>query len=188
FDAILVGVNTVITDNPALTCRLPEGGRDPIRIVLDSQARTPLDSVVLTQESDAPTYVVVTDKAPLERIKLLSEGKAKVLRINSDKNGRIGLNELLTNLGQMEITSLLVEGGATVAAAFLEEQLVDKVLTFIAPKIAGGADAPSPVAGHGVETMDRAISLNRTKSGKIGGDFFIEGYPEYRESGVAGEE
>ncbi len=180
-DAILVGVNTVITDNPALTSRLPEGGRDPIRIILDSQARTPVDSLVLTQDSDAPTYIVVTDQAPQVRVKSLSEGNAKILRINSDKNGRIQLNNLLLSLGQLEITSLLVEGGATVAAAFLEEQLVDKVLTFIAPKIVGGADAPTPVAGHGVEFMDRALCLSRTKSGKIGEDFFIEGYPEYNE-------
>ena len=179
YDAILVGINTVLSDNPALTCRLPEGGRDPIRIVLDSQARTPVDSQILIQESGASTYIVVTDKAPFERIKLLSAGKAKILRVSADKQGKVNLAELLDKLGQMEITGLLVEGGAEVAASFLEEGLIDKMLAFIAPKIVGGASSLSPVGGQGIDNMEQAIKLVRTGFGQIGEDFFIEGYPRY---------
>lgn len=180
YDSILVGVNTVLADNPALTCRLPRGGCDPIRIILDSKARTPVDFQVMTQESDAETYVAVTDKAPFERIKLLSTGKAKILRITSDKNGRVDMVDLLEKLGQMEITSLLVEGGAEVSAAFIENKLVDKVITFIAPKIIGGIGAPTPVGGEGNELMGQAVKLTRTRFGRMGEDMFIEGYPKYQ--------
>jgi len=179
FDGILVGVNTVIADNPALTCRLAGGGRDPVRIILDSRARTPAGSRVLIQDSDAPTFVVVTDKASIAGIKSLALVGAKLVRTAADVQGRVDLHDLVEKLGEMEITGLLVEGGAEVAASFLEAGLVDKMLTFIAPKIVGGKEAPGSVGGAGIETMDRAVHLKRVNSGCIGEDFFIEGYPVY---------
>ncbi len=179
YDAILVGVNTVLADNPALTCRLPEGGSDPIRIILDSKAKTPVDARVVTQESESPTYIVVTDKAPLDRIKTLSEGKAKIVRCDLDMYGRVDLRELMSKLGEMEITSLLVEGGAEVAASFLDYRLVDKVITFIEPKIVGGRQAPGPVGGFGKAMMDQAVPVTGVTYGQIGEDLFIEGYPQY---------
>jgi len=179
YDAILVGVNTVLADNPALTCRLPEGGRDPVRIILDSRARTPADAKVVTQESDAPTYIVVTDKAPLDRIKLLSSGRAKIVRTSLDLHGRVDLRELLEKLGEMEITSLLVEGGAQVAASFLEAELVDKVLTFIAPKIIGGHDAPGPVGDIGNELMSKALAMKDITFDRVGRDLLLTAYPHY---------
>lgn len=179
YDAILVGVNTVLADNPSLTCRLPEGGRDPVRIILDSAARTPPEALVLTQESSAPTYVAVTDKAPLDRIKALTAVNAKIIRVSQDLHGRVDLRELLDKLGEMEVTSLLVEGGAEVAASFLDQGLIDKILTFIAPKIIGGRQAPGPVGGIGKVLMSQAIKLNDTCWGRVGDDFFIEGYPDY---------
>lgn len=180
YDAILVGVNTVLADNPSLTCRLPEGGgHDPIRIILDSAARTPPEALILNQESDAPTYIVVTDKAPLERINSLTAGKAKIIRVSQDIHGRVDLQELLDKLGEMEVSSLFVEGGAEVAASFLDNGLIDKVLTFIAPKIVGGHQAPGPVGGIGKALMNQAIKLNDTSWGQVGEDFFIEGYPDY---------
>ncbi|MBU7006630.1 bifunctional diaminohydroxyphosphoribosylaminopyrimidine deaminase/5-amino-6-(5-phosphoribosylamino)uracil reductase RibD [Phosphitispora fastidiosa] len=179
YDGILVGVNTVIADNPALTCRLAEGGRDPVRIVLDSRTRTPAGSRVLTQDSDGPTFVVVTDKASIAGIKSLAAAGAKLVRTAANAQGRVDLHDLVAKLGEMEITGLLVEGGAEVAASFLEAGLVDKMLTFIAPKVIGGKEAPGPVGGAGIETMDRAVQLKRVNSGCIGEDFFIEGYPVY---------
>lgn len=179
YDAILVGVNTVLADNPALTCRIP-GGRDPVRVILDSSARIPADSLVLIQESEAPTYVVVTEDASPERIKLLASGNAKVLKLKADCHGRIDLQDLMLKLAELEISSILVEGGSEVAASFLEEKLVDKVIAFIAPKILGGAGAPSPIGGEGPATMDMAVSLTRTRQGSIGEDLVFEGYPEYR--------
>lgn len=179
FDAILVGVNTVLADNPALTCRLPEGGKDPIRIILDSQARTPVDSRVITQESESFTYIVVTDKAPFNRIKELSSAGAKIVRTALDIRGRVDLRELLNKLGEMEITSLFVEGGAEVAASFLEARLIDKILTFIAPKIVGGTQAPGPVGGFGKALMDEAVPLTGVTFGQVGEDYYIQGYPKY---------
>ena len=178
YDAILVGVNTILADDPALTCRVPEG-RDPVRIVLDSRARTPAGALAVMQESPASTYVVITDKAPFGRIVDLSATKAKIIRAAADSQGRVDLPSLLRKLGEMEITSLLVEGGAEVAASFLEAGLVDKVLTFVAPKIIGGSEAPGPVSGRGKETMDGAIPLTGVTYGHVGDDLYIEGYPRY---------
>ncbi len=179
YDAILVGVNTVLADDPALTCRLPGAGYDPVRIILDSRARIPANAQVINQESGAATYLAVTDKAPVERIKLLSSGKTRIIRTAMDPDGRVDLRDLLQKLGDMEITSLLVEGGAEVAASFLEAGLVDKIITFIAPKIIGGAKAPGPVGGLGRATMDQAIGLTDVSFGQIGEDFWVEGYPKY---------
>jgi diaminohydroxyphosphoribosylaminopyrimidine deaminase/5-amino-6-(5-phosphoribosylamino)uracil reductase len=176
YDAILVGVNTIITDNPALTCRLPEGGRDPIRIVMDSKARTPVDAQVLTQESTNLTYIAVIDGVPDEKLDRLIAAGVKIIKTTAASCGRVDIKELMHRLGEMEIISLLVEGGAEVAASFLEAEMVDKVLTFIAPKIIGGKDAPGPVGGHGKETMDQAIRLKNVRYGQAGDDFFVEGY------------
>jgi len=134
---------------------------------------------VLIQDSDAPTFVVVTDKASIAGIKSLALVGAKLVRTAADVQGRVDLHDLVEKLGEMEITGLLVEGGAEVAASFLEAGLVDKMLTFIAPKIVGGKEAPGSVGGAGIETMDRAVHLKRVNSGCIGEDFFIEGYPVY---------
>ncbi len=185
YDAVLVGVNTVLTDDPALTCRLPEGGRDPVRVVLDSRARTPVDARVVTQESVAATCLAVTGNAPPDRIEALSSGlcrpagPVKIIKTTADPRGRVDLVDLLTKLGAMEITSLLIEGGAEVAASFLEAGLVDKVITFIAPKIIGGVQSPGPVGGIGRATMDQAVRLIDVTFGQIGEDFWVEGYPKY---------
>jgi len=181
YDSILVGINTVLADDPALTCRLPEGGRDPTRVILDTHARTPVNARVLTEKSTAATFIVVTDKAPFSRIKALANGPAKIIRAATDAQGRVDLNDLLSKMGEMEITSLLVEGGAEVGASFLKAGLVDKILTFIAPKIVGGVEAPGPVGGKGCRTMNQAIGLTEVRCGQIGEDFFIEGYPSNRQ-------
>lgn len=181
YDAILVGINTVLADDPALTCRLPEGGRDPIRIILDSQGRMPLNARLLTEESEAPTYLVITDRAPFDKIRALSETNVKIIRADVDAKGRIDLHSLMTKLGEMQITSLLVEGGSEIAASFLEEKLVNKVLTFIAPKLSGGAGAPTPVGGKGAVLMKDALWLSHTAFGQVGDDFYMTGYPVYSE-------
>ncbi|NLW25443.1 MAG: bifunctional diaminohydroxyphosphoribosylaminopyrimidine deaminase/5-amino-6-(5-phosphoribosylamino)uracil reductase RibD [Clostridia bacterium] len=175
YDAVLVGVNTVFKDNPSLTCRIL-AGRDPIRIILDSRARTPVEAQVIIQDSAAPTYIVVTDRAPYDRVESLRATKARVIQVPADEQGRVSLKDLMVKLGEMEITGVLVEGGAEVAASFLEAGLVDKMLTFISPKIVGGRTAPGPVGGLGRERVDQAIKLSHLTFGSVGGDFFIEGY------------
>jgi diaminohydroxyphosphoribosylaminopyrimidine deaminase/5-amino-6-(5-phosphoribosylamino)uracil reductase len=179
YDAILVGVNTVIADDPELTCRLPGGGgHDPVRVILDSRARTPLTARVLQPESPAATVIVTTDAAPPENAAALKAAGAEIITV-SNRDGRVDLPELLAELGRREITSLLVEGGAEVSAAFLDGALVDKVLWFVAPKIVGGRDAPGPVGGTGRERMDEALVLRDISWEQNGSDIYVEGYPDY---------
>lgn len=175
YDAILVGINTVLTDNPSLTCRLPEGGgRDPVRIILDSMARTPLGARVITQGSSAPTIVAVSEQAPGDRVRaLLAEG-VRVVPVPGS-GGRVNIEALLSILSK-EITSVLVEGGARVHASALEAGIADKVLWFVAPKIMGGIKAPGPVAGSGVNTPDDAVQLDRVRVSSVDQDICIEGY------------
>lgn len=179
YDAILVGVNTVIADDPELTCRLPGGeGHDPVRLILDSRARMPLNARALQFDSPAPTIIVTTDLAPEENLTGLKAAGAEVITVPC-LGGRVDLPELLAELGRREISSLLVEGGAEVSAAFLSGALVDKVLWFIAPKIVGGRDAPGPVGGIGRERMDEALVLRDITWGQAGSDIYVEGYPDY---------
>lgn len=131
FDAILVGVNTVLKDNPLLTARTKKE-RNPLRIVLDSNARTPLYSRVL--DSGAPTIIVCTKKAKKHRIKKLIEKKVGVMTVK-EKNGFVDLKNLLIELGKSGISSVLVEGGAQVTSAIVKQKLFDKMILVASPKI-----------------------------------------------------
>ena len=176
-DAVMVGIGTLIKDDPSLTTRLPDGeGRDAIRIILDRHARILLDSKVLNQESDARTIVAVTSSAPEDKIEQIKQ-KAEVIVI-PEKDGRVDLLELMKKLGQMEITSVMIEGGAEVNASALRAGIVDRVMFFIAPKIFGGSDAPSPVGGDGVDEPDDAILLKDISVEQIGEDLLVTGIPE----------
>ena len=177
-DAVMVGIGTLIKDDPSLTMRLPDGeGRDAIRIILDSHARILLDSKVLNQESDARTIVAVTSSAPEDKIEQIKQ-KAEVIVI-PEKDGRVDILELMKKLGQMEITSVMIEGGAEVNASALRAGIVDRVMFFIAPKIFGGSDAPSPVGGDGVDEPDDAILLKDISVEQIGKDVLVTGIPCY---------
>ena len=132
-DAILVGIGTVLADNPSLTTRLVEG-KNPVRIIVDSKARTPLDSKIVTDKS-ARTIIAVTENAPREKIFSLKNLGAEIIFAGKE---RIDLKILLKKLGEMEITSILVEGGGKIHFSMLESGLVDKIFAFIAPKIIGG--------------------------------------------------
>ena len=175
YDAILVGVGTVLADNPSLTTRLPEGGgKDPVRLVLDTGARTPLDAKVIKQASDAPAIIVTTPGAPPQRVRDLRDNGAQIMVIDGDDGG-ISLPGLLRELGRKEITSLLVEGGARVNGSFVKEELVDKVCWFIAPKIMGGASAPGPVGGAGITALSGALEITDIQVGRYGDDICVEG-------------
>jgi diaminohydroxyphosphoribosylaminopyrimidine deaminase/5-amino-6-(5-phosphoribosylamino)uracil reductase len=175
YDAVLVGRGTVLADDPALTVRLPQGGRDPVRVVLDSRARLPETARVLQTGSPAPTIVAVTGDAPAERIGRLEEAGARVMVLPGE-GGRVSLPALLEELGRREITSVLVEGGATVHAAALAAGVVDKVVWFVAPKIFGGREAPGPVGGPGVADPAAALALEDVEVTRYGPDICIEGY------------
>ena len=177
-DAIAVGVGTVLADDPLLTTRLPRGGRDPIRIVLDSLARTPPSARVVrvARSSPAPTWIAVTPAAPQERLQALRAAGAEILRLPAGPDGRVHLPALLAELARRGVLHLLVEGGAAVHGAFFSAGLADRVLAFVAPKIVGGTRAPGPVGGEGAARMAGAVALTGVACRRVGEDWLISGY------------
>ena len=175
-DGILVGIGTIMADDPELTTRLNgRRGKDPVRIVVDSKLRIMLRAKVLNPESKAGTIIATTELAHKEKIKKLEELGARVLIVGSKEN-RVDLRELMYELGKLEITSLLIEGGAEINASSLGSGIVDKVLFFYAPKIIGGADALGMVGGEGVEKLRDAINLKNIRVRRLGDDILVEGY------------
>lgn len=176
YDAVLVGIGTVLADNPRLTVRLEgEKAKDPVRVILDSRARIPLDANVLTVKSQAPTIIATSEKAPADKIGALRAAGAEVIFLE-EEGGKIDLAALLRALGEREITSVLIEGGATVNADVLEKGLVDKVCWFIAPKFIGGKEAPSAIGGEGIQHMSQAWELEEVNWRLLGRDLYLEGY------------
>ncbi len=187
-DAVMVGVNTVLADDPQLTCRLdaeakgrPE--RQPVRVIIDSQGRTPPDARVL--QCPGRTVIATTRAIDPGRALALERAGAEVLLL-PDRHGMVDLAALMEALGGKEITSILVEGGGTLLGSLLEEGLVDRVMAFVAPVLIGGRDAPSPMEGHGIPTMDHAIRLRHTRMELIGEDVLITGYAGFCALDTAG--
>jgi len=176
YDGIMVGIGTVLHDDPALTTRLPAGrpGRNPIRIIVDSQARTPLTAQVVT-DGAAPTIIAVTEEAPAERIAALEQSaQVEVLRCGSGPHVDVAL--LMQQLGEREICSIFVEGGGTLAYSFLAAGLVDKVEAFIAPLLIGGREALTPVEGAGSARLADAVRLHDVQYEQVGSDMLVTGY------------
>lgn len=173
--AIMVGIGTVLADDPMLTTRLEDKeGADPIRVIIDSNGRIPLEAKVLNIDSEAKTIIAVTEKASKEKIKKIESKGAEVLII-PEKNNKVDLKYLMKELGERDIDSILLEGGSTLNYSALNEGIVDKVISFIAPKIIGGEKAKTPVGGEGREYMKDAIALENIKVSRFGEDVVIEG-------------
>jgi len=172
-DAILVGRGTVEADDPQLTAR-PPGPRTAVRIVMDRQARTPLKCQLVRTARETPTLIAAGAVASTERINLLRDAGCEVWQAASDDSPQVA-RQLLDELGRRRMTNLLIEGGAEILGAFFDAQLVDEAHVFIAPKIAGGRDAPSPVAGMGVELMQQALQLQEVKIEQVGEDVYVRG-------------
>jgi len=175
-DAILVGVNTVRTDDPALTVRRRDGAplpaaRQPRRIVLDSRARTPLTARLVTDAFAARTLIVTTAAAPVRRRRALA-ARVRVIEAPAD-GGRVDLRWLLRLLGAEEITHLLVEGGGLVQGAFADAGLVQRLDAYYAPLIVGGRDAPRAVAGRGAGSRAEALRLHAVETRRVGPDLFL---------------
>ncbi len=173
-DAILVGINTVLKDNPSLTTRIP-GGRDPIRVIVDSRLQMPLNAKVLIQKSQAKTMIATLSNVPESKIKKLRDIGAEVLTIKS-ADGRVDLQDLVKKLGKQDIMSVLIEGGAEVNASALKSNIVDKIVMFIAPTIMTGKDSLCSIGGISPKTLDHAIKLSSVTSRFVGQDLMIEGY------------
>ncbi|ABR47235.1 riboflavin biosynthesis protein RibD [Alkaliphilus metalliredigens QYMF] len=174
--SIMVGIGTVLVDDPQLTTRLHnQEGSDPIRVIVDTEAKTPLWAQVLQLSSKVRTIIATTEKADPNKIKALEEKGAEVIIIPL-KNNQVDLKCLIQQLGAKGIDSVLIEGGATLNDSALQEGIVDKVVSFIAPKIVGGAKAKTPVGGDGIKYMKDAIQLTDIQVRKFGQDIMIEGY------------
>ncbi len=173
YDAIMVGVNTILRDNPKLDAWFSK--RQPIKIIVDSQLSTPQDANIFSATSKV---IIVTLPArtgqETENRKILSL-KAKVLEVK-EKAGQINLKDMMKKLAQLEIANILVEGGGTLIGSLFDEGLVDKILFFISPKIIGGKEAISSVMGRGISRMDNAIRLKNIKLRHFQEDLLVEGY------------
>jgi diaminohydroxyphosphoribosylaminopyrimidine deaminase / 5-amino-6-(5-phosphoribosylamino)uracil reductase len=175
-DAIVVGIGTVLADNPQLTTRRPRGpAKDPIRVVLDSRLRLPLTSKLLHLHSPAPTWVATTSQAPPETIRALTARGAQVLVLPADA-GRVALPALLEELGTRQVQSLLVEGGAETLGTLFDQRLVNQFYFFYAPKILGGQQAPGMVGGQGIIHLGQAHIARDLSVRRIGGDLLVSGY------------
>jgi diaminohydroxyphosphoribosylaminopyrimidine deaminase/5-amino-6-(5-phosphoribosylamino)uracil reductase len=177
-DASVVGIGTVLADDPQLTTRPPRGrakGRDPIRVVLDSRLRLPLTSRLLHLDSQAPTWVATTSQAPKDAIRALEARGAQVLVLPADA-GRVSLPALLKELGTRQVQSLLVEGGAETLGTFFDQRLVNQFYFFYAPKILGGQQAPGMVGGHGIVHLGQAHIARDLTVRRVGVDLLVSGY------------
>lgn len=204
-DAVMVGVGTVLLDNPMLNVRLPEyGGRQPRRVVVDGNLRIPSRAKLLKESSPGQCIIATTESAPAEKIKQLrSAGHIVVVR--PGRRGLLDVHDFMDELHQLEVQSILCEGGASLNGSLFEAQVVDKVIAFVAPKIVGGINAKSPIAGWGVDLISKAAHLVNPRTRTFGDDVCIEGYvaplhrrlsparkahgkPESRSELVSGEE
>lgn len=170
--AIMVGINTVLADNPMLTCRT-EGGKNPTRIILDSKMRIPTDCNIVKTAHEVPTILAVCEQN--EKAEQLKNSGVEILQVPEFRGG-IDMQVLMKLLGEKGIDSILLEGGATVAFSAFCAGVVDKVRIYIAPKILGGAAAKTPVGGMGFDSPDSAVRLERITQRMSGADTVIEGY------------
>ena len=173
-DAVMVGVGTVLADDPRLTVRMGGNVGGVLRVVADSRARTPVGSRV-ADVSEVPTLVAVAGNAPGERVKALEDRGVEVVR--SGEGGSVDLGALLELLAGRDITSVMLEGGPTMAAAMWERGLVDRLVFYYAPMIIGGSEAPGPIGGEGHVTIAEANRLTIDTVSESGSDMKVVAYP-----------
>ncbi len=173
-DAVMVGIGTVLRDDSLLTAR-GRGGRCPWRIVVDSRARLPLSSQLVKTAAASPIMVAVTDRAPKQRCKALQKAGCEVLVLPATAEG-VSLVHLASVLGEKRMTSVLIEGGGRLLGSALDADLIDKVVVFVAPKLVGGKDAPSAIAGKGLAKMGEALELYQKRTRKVGSDLMVSGF------------
>lgn len=175
-DAILVGIGTVIKDNPELSLRPNHTFKKKwYRVILDTGLSIPLEARVLKKPEDGEVLIFSGPDCPEEKIKALRARGAEVI-ITELEDGKINLKEVLQVLGRHEISAVLVEGGSRVLTSFIERKLADKVVAFIAPNLIGGETALTPFGGRGARTMAEALELKKTKQLRLKKDIIIEGY------------
>ena len=176
FRGIMVGVGTILADDPLLTCRI-EGGRDPVRIICDTHLRTPLQSQVVMTAKQVPTILATCCGDP-EKQAAYQQAGCRILFLE-EQCGHVNLLQLMEQLGQEQIDSILLEGGGTLNWSALESGIVQQVQAYIAPKLFGGRDARTPIEGAGIPLPDAAFRLKNSRLEQLGKDFLIESEVEY---------
>ncbi len=172
-DAVLVGIGTVLRDDPTLTVRLPEGPpKEPLRVVADSRLRTPLDARIVTAGNPARTVIASVSPAPPAAAAALRARGVRVLELPEDA-GRVDLPALLAALMKLDVVAVLAEGGGELGAGLVESHLVDRVAFFLAPRLLGGRTAPGPLGGSG-RVLKEALGLTDFTHRRIGEDLLIE--------------
>jgi diaminohydroxyphosphoribosylaminopyrimidine deaminase/5-amino-6-(5-phosphoribosylamino)uracil reductase len=176
-DAVMVGVNTVLTDDPLLTCRCGERGgvikKQPLRVIVDTNGRTPVTAQVFGEPGRA--LLALGQGVKPEIVEIYKSVNADVVELPLDE-GLVDLTQLLKVLGQREITSVLVEGGGKLLGYMFDHKLIDKVIAFVAPVIIGGSEAETAVGGRGVDRIADSIRLERVTAMKCNGDVMVSGY------------
>lgn len=175
-DGVMVGIGTVLKDDPLLTVRLPGGkkNRQPLRVIVDSRLRIPLHSQLVRTAGQYPTLVATTPAASLSRRRRLAEANVEIAIIPKDARGHVSLRGLMSELARRGVVSLLLEGGSTLNASALRESVVDRLLFFLAPKIIGGQRVPGAFGGDGALRVKDARPVKVMKVGRIGPDILIE--------------
>ncbi|MCX7745688.1 MAG: bifunctional diaminohydroxyphosphoribosylaminopyrimidine deaminase/5-amino-6-(5-phosphoribosylamino)uracil reductase RibD [Clostridia bacterium] len=174
--AVMVGITTVLKDNPFLTTRLESGpGRDAARIIVDSKGVLPLDSNVINPKSNAKVFLATTSAINPLKEKQLEEKGVHIIKADGI-SGQVDLIKLMNELYKMEMDSVLLEGGGTLNASALQSGIVDKLMFFIAPKVIGGKDAVTPVEGCGIHLMKDAVGIKDMNVLRFDEDILIEGY------------
>lgn len=175
-DAILVGIGTVLADDPKLTARDIKGiplQRQPLRIILDSSGRTPITAKLFQEPGN---ILIVGSHIPDDRVEALQSAGAEVVQAHSE-HGEVDLGYLINILGKRKIATLIVEGGSTILGSFIDNNLIDKVVAFIAPLIVGGTMATVPIGGLGSPTIAESIHLRDVETSRVGEDLMLVGYP-----------
>jgi diaminohydroxyphosphoribosylaminopyrimidine deaminase/5-amino-6-(5-phosphoribosylamino)uracil reductase len=172
-DAVLVGIGTVKKDDPSLDCRI-HGGKNPYRIIVDSRLQIPIASKAL-KHNDGKTIIATTKTVDKKKTGLLKSKGINVLAVK-EKAGKVDLKNLMKELGRLEITSVMIEGGSSINASALSDRIVDKVMIFIAPKILGGADSIPSVGGKSPTLLKGALKLKNLRIMNFGEDILVEGY------------
>ena len=170
--AIMVGIGTVLTDDPLLTCRL-ENGRNPVRIICDTSLKTPLDSNIVHTAKNIPT-IIAAACSDEKKISDFEKAGCRIIQCGNENNSAIDLNKLMKLLGERGIDSILLEGGAQLNWSALNAGIVNKIQAYIAPKIFGGVSSKTPIGGMGVNSPSEAFILEKSKIIQIGDDFLIE--------------
>ncbi len=183
YDAIMVGVNTILKDNPYLSCRFGEVllADSPVKIIVDATLKTPANSNIFSGLSPAPVIMATILRASKKKIQAFNDLDVDVIVCPKDRNNRVDLKYLINELAKHEITSILVEGGGKLNGSCFDTKIVDKVYFFIAPKIIGGERAVLSVAGSGCAKLEKAINLENVKFIQCGEDLLVEGNVKYNE-------